>query len=451
MQGAIAPPDPRLAARVPRYTSYPPANHFSERVSSADTAAWLAAIDTANPVSVYVHIPFCRRLCWFCACRTQGTPTAAPVAGYLDDVERELDLVAAHLPAGTAIGHIHLGGGTPTIMTPDQIGRLIAAVGARIGFADRPAFASEVDPTELDDARLDALAAAGLTRASVGVQDFDARIQAAIGRPQSFDITRSAVDGLRRRGVGSLNIDLLYGLPHQTPRTLGATLDKVIVLRPDRLALYGYAHVPWMAKRQRLIPEEALPNSGQRQVLAETARERLLAAGYVAVGIDHFALPGDSMAIAAGDRRLRRNFQGYTTDVAGTLIGIGASAVSHFAQGYVQNAARTGNWVSHLNEGRLPTARGHALTDEDRLRGAVISDIMCHFECDVAARARTMGIAEDALDASLAALQRDLPDVVERDGRRLRLVHDDGRFARLAAAAFDAYLKPAQDKYSLAL
>ncbi|HHL22551.1 MAG TPA: coproporphyrinogen dehydrogenase, partial [Aliiroseovarius sp.] len=259
-------------ARVPRYTSYPTAPHFAGGVGPGQVTEWLSQIAPGSSVSAYVHIPFCRNLCWFCACRTQGTATAAPVAAYLETVKAELALAARHLAPGVTIEHLHLGGGTPTLLEPAMIADLTGAIFDMAPMAPGAQFSVEIDPNEIDDARLDALAAAGLNRASIGVQDFDPMIQEVIGRPQSYEVTRAAVEGLRARGISSLNADILYGLPHQDQARMQASVEKLIDLGPDRIALFGYAHVPWMARRQKLIPTEALPSPEARLELFELAR-----------------------------------------------------------------------------------------------------------------------------------------------------------------------------------
>ncbi|KHQ50069.1 Coproporphyrinogen-III oxidase [Mameliella alba] len=266
-------------ARVPRYTSYPTAPVFSPEVGATDQARALAALDPGDPVSVYLHIPFCERLCWFCACRTQGTKTLSPVESYLGTLERELALLKDVLPEGLRMGRMHWGGGTPTILAPAMIHCLAQAVKAMFPPIDGWEFSVEIDPTMVDRAKIDALAAEGMNRASIGIQDFDPLVQKSIGRMQPFDITRACVDDLRAAGIRSLNTDLVYGLPHQTAARLQDTVDKVLDLDPDRVALFGYAHVPWVSKRQKLIPEEALPAEEARHDLATLAAARFTAAG----------------------------------------------------------------------------------------------------------------------------------------------------------------------------
>ncbi|MEO1140223.1 MAG: radical SAM protein, partial [Pseudomonadota bacterium] len=266
-------------ARVPRYTSYPTAAVFLPQVGAGFQRSAIATLDPSDPVSVYVHIPFCERLCWFCACHTQGTKTLGPVESYIESLEAELDLLRCTLPAGLRMGRLHWGGGTPTILPPPLIHRLAKAIRCVFPHADDFEFSVEIDPTMVDRAKIDALAIEGMTRASIGIQDFDPEVQSAIGRIQPFDVTRGCVDDLRAAGVGSLNTDLVYGLPHQTSARIEDTIDKVLTFAPDRVALFGYAHVPWVSKRQKLIDEDALPDDQARYMLATLAAERFVEAG----------------------------------------------------------------------------------------------------------------------------------------------------------------------------
>ncbi|MGR3496180.1 oxygen-independent coproporphyrinogen III oxidase [Citreimonas sp.] len=426
-----------LTARVPRYTSYPPADRFTAAVGGAEKTAWLGAIAPGSTVSLYVHVPFCRRLCWFCACRTQGTRSDAPLDRYLDHLAREIAHTRVAMPERVAVSALHLGGGTPTLLSPDRIGRLGRMI-ARAFDLSGAEVSAEIDPTECDTDRIDALVALGLVRASVGVQDFDQQVQAAIGRAQSSSATWDTMRALRRRGIGSVNFDLLYGLPHQDRARLRRTIDTVLAMAPDRIALYGYAHVPWVARRQKLIPEDALPSPEQRLALAEMARDALLDAGYVAVGIDHFALPHDTLALAAQAGTLRRNFQGYTTDTAETLVGFGPSAISRFAQGYVQNASATDAWQQVVEAGAIPAARGIALSDLDRTLSFVVERLMCDGAVDLG----RIGQPVDPGLGSAARAALDLyPGAGAFDGTVLRLF--DPRAARLVAHAIETALKGA--------
>ncbi|RVV98265.1 oxygen-independent coproporphyrinogen III oxidase [Mesobaculum littorinae] len=427
-------------ARVPRYTSYPTAPVFSADVGAAAQARALAALDPADPVSVYIHIPFCERLCWFCACRTQGTKTLTPVEAYIGTLEQELATLAQTLPAGLRMGRMHWGGGTPTILPPALIHRLARAVKAVIPPTPDWEFSVEIDPTMVDRAKIDALAAEGMNRASIGIQDFDPVVQQAIGRLQPFDVTRACVDDLRAAGIGSLNADLVYGLPHQDAARLEDTVSKVLDLAPDRIALFGYAHVPWMSKRQKLIDESALPRELERYELAGRAARRFRAAGMAAIGIDHFARPGDGLAVAARTGRLRRNFQGYVDDTCATLIGLGASSISRLPTGYVQNAAATPAYVERIEAGQLAGARGHVMTADDLLRARAIEMIMCDFRLDLGALRADHGRAVDTLRPDLALLAERFGEMVEVSDDVLEIPPEGRPLTRLIARQFDAHV-----------
>lgn len=424
-------------ARVPRYTSYPPATAFSAQTGAEFQVNCLKALDPATPVSVYIHIPFCERLCWFCACRTQGTTTLKPVANYLRVVKEELALLRATLPAGVTMGQMHWGGGTPTILPPDMIRELADAVKAVIPPAPDFSFSVEIDPTLVDDAKIAALADMGMTRASIGIQDFAIDVQEAIGRKQSFAATRACVDSLRAAGITSLNADLVYGLPHQTPAKLADTIAKVRTLDPDRIALFGYAHVPTFSKRQKLIPDAALPGEEARYRLAQQAAQAFIGCGYQPIGIDHFGKPDDSLTQAAKSGHLRRNFQGYTDDTCPTLIGIGASSISQFAQGYVQNASATAAYIERVEAGQLSGHRGYQMTQEDRLRANAINMLMCNFEIDL----EVLGRHPDAetLTPVHDAVVADFDGFVVRKGSRIQITSAGRPLTRIIAQKYDGF------------
>ncbi|KQB97947.1 coproporphyrinogen III oxidase [Loktanella sp. 1ANDIMAR09] len=424
-------------ARVPRYTSYPPATAFSPAQGADFQFSCLQSLDPATPVSVYIHIPFCERLCWFCACRTQGTSTLKPVAHYLEVVKDELALLRATLPAGVTMGQMHWGGGTPTILPPEMIRGLAEAVKDVIPPAPDFSFSVEIDPTLVDDAKIAALAEMGMTRASIGIQDFARDVQEAIGRKQSFAQTRACVDSLRAAGITSLNADLVYGLPFQTAAKLAATIAKVGALDPDRIALFGYAHVPSFSKRQKLIPDAALPGEEDRYHLARQAAAAFAGSGYEPIGIDHFAKPADSLAIAAKTGHLRRNFQGYTDDTCPTLIGIGASSISQFAQGYVQNASATAAYIERVAAGRLAGHRGYAMTATDRLRATAINMLMCDFAIDLKRLAQHTGAG--ALAPIHDAILQDFAGMVVKDAGRIRITAAGRALTRIVAQRYDGF------------
>ena len=424
-------------ARVPRYTSYPPATAFAPEIGPEVQRRALATLDPAVPVSVYVHIPFCERLCWFCACRTQGTTSLTPVENYVEVVKKELAMLRETLPPGLRMGQLHWGGGTPTILPPATITNLATAIKEAITPTDDLQFSVEIDPTLVDEAKIAALAVNGMTRASIGIQDFAPAVQDAIGRQQSFDQTQRCVAMLRAAGITSLNADLVYGLPFQTPESFAETLDNVMELNPDRMALFGYAHVPTFSKRQKLIPDHALPNEEGRYQLAKSAAAYFADQGYQAIGIDHFAKPDDSLARAARAGKLRRNFQGYTDDTCPSLIGVGASSISQFAEGYVQNAAATPAYIERISAGQLAGHRGYAMQAEDRLRAAAINMLMCDFEIDLDVLALHPLAAQ--LDPIHAAVVADFDGLVQRNGHKITITEAGRPLTRIIAQRYDGF------------
>ncbi|MEI4473507.1 oxygen-independent coproporphyrinogen III oxidase [Frigidibacter sp. MR17.24] len=426
-------------ARVPRYTSYPTAPHFSAAIGAGEFGDWIAAVPAGAAISLYLHVPFCRRLCWFCACRTQGTKSDEPVRAYVEVLLAEVALLRERLAPGVRLARLHWGGGTPTLLGAPEITRLAAAITEAVPPTEDWEFSVEIDPNEIDAARLDALAAAGMNRASIGVQDFDPEIQHLIGREQSYGVTAAAVAGLRARGIASLNADILYGLPNQSPARIAASVQQLLSLSPDRVALYGYAHVPWMARRQQMIPSESLPTPEERLALFETARALFTWDGYDEIGIDHFARPHDGLARAAREGRLRRNFQGYTEDAAPVLIGLGASSISRFPQGYAQNAPATSDHQRAVREGRFSTARGHLFTPEDRLRARMIEAVMCDFRIDSAELTEAFGATPAQLSALYAEAWRAFPEMVEITGAGLVVPERARPLTRMIARCFDAY------------
>lgn len=426
-------------SRVPRYTSYPTAPHFSPMTGTERMADWIRAIPPGSNISVYLHVPFCRRLCWFCACRTQGTSSDAPVLAYVKTLQAEIALLRAHLPDGVRLSRLHWGGGTPTLLAPEAIRTLADAVFDALPMAPDAEFSVEIDPNEIDAARLDALVSAGMTRASIGVQDFDPEIQAIIGREQSYDLTRRVADMIRDHGIASLNADILFGLPRQTRERMAESVQKLLSLSPDRVALYGYAHVPWMSRRQQMVPSDDLPLGQDRLVLFETATELFTADGYDPIGIDHFALPADSLARAARAGTLRRNFQGYTDDTAPVLIGLGASAISRFPQGYAQNVSGTAQYAAAIRAGHLATQRGHVFAGDDRMRARIIESLLCDFHVSRAGILRDFPIAADALEAMLAGVAAGFDGFLRLDATGLTILPPGRPLARMVARGFDTY------------
>jgi oxygen-independent coproporphyrinogen-3 oxidase len=430
----------RYDARVPRYTSYPTANHFGTQVGPDAYRSWLAALPPRETLSLYLHVPFCTKLCWYCGCHTTIVNDYAAVASYGELLLREIDLVADAIAARHAVSHIHWGGGTPTILRPAEFTAVCERLRARFGISPETQISVEIDPRGFTRETAAMLARDGVTRASLGVQDFDPAVQAAVNRIQSFDVTARTVDWLRAEGIADINLDLIYGLPHQTVDSVAATVDQTLRLAPQQIALFGYAHVPWMKRHQRLLDERALPGTHARWALYWAAASRLAAHGMVPVGLDHFAAPESALGVAAAARRLHRNFQGYTTDDAGAILGFGASAIGTLPQGYVQNAAKIAQYRDAIADGRLATARGKAVTADDRLVRDVIAALMCNLYADVGALCRAHGRDSDALDGEIAALAPLAADGIVTVADRAVTVSEGARpLVRSVCAAFDAY------------
>ena len=442
----------KYGAPVPRYTSYPTAPHFSKTIEGANYRSWLGALDDADTLSLYLHVPFCDRLCWFCGCHTKQTLRYDPIATYVEHLLEEIDLVAEAVGGKPKVSGVHFGGGSPSMLEPDDLKRIVARLRKSFTFCEKPEISIEIDPGDITPDRVAAMAEAGLSRASIGVQDFDEKVQEAINRPQSFELTRDVIESMREAGVHSVNLDVLYGLPHQTEATLGATIEQVVSLAPDRVALFGYAHVPWMKTHMKMIDESALADIEGRFAQAQLAAALLVEAGFERIGFDHFARPDDTMAIAAKNGRLRRNFQGYTDDPASALIGMGASAIGETAQGYVQNIVPTGLYMAAIKEGRLPIAKGFALGPEDIARRWVIERLMCDMALSKTAATEKFGKLAEAILLEAAELARNDEDGLFVADGDVFLVTEAGRpFVRVLAAHFDTYLKQGKARHSVAV
>lgn len=438
--------------RIPRYTSYPTAVQFVAEVDRSTYAEWLAALPADVLVSIYLHVPFCAELCLFCGCHTTVVRKYAPVAAYADLLESEIALVGRHLGGRRPMGHVHWGGGTPTMLLPRDFARLTDALRRTFSIASDCEIAVEIDPRTLTREMVFALKDGGVTRASLGVQDFDPRAQKAVRRVQSFEQTARAADWLRNAGIGNINLDLMYGLPYQTVETVAATARRSLALNADRIALFGYAHVPWMKRHQNLLLEEALPGPLERFAQSQAAKVVLTQAGFRPIGLDHFARPDDLLARRQREKRLHRNFQGYTTDEAAALIGFGASAIGALPQGYVQNASSTAAYRHSIQAGCLATVRGRALTEEDRLRRDIIEQLMCNLEVDlggmVAARNRSVNDFAIELSEIDALAERGL---VHRSDDTITVAEDARPLVRTICAVFDAYLSNQETRYSSAV
>nr|WP_047574591.1 oxygen-independent coproporphyrinogen III oxidase [Methylobacterium sp. ZNC0032] len=438
--------------RLPRYTSYPTAPHFSGAVDAETYAGWLKELAAGTTASLYLHVPFCRSMCWYCGCHTTVALRNGPIVDYLAALRGEIALVAEKLAAPLDVRHVHFGGGTPTILEPRDFAALVALLRQHFGLHRSAEIAVEIDPRRLGADMIAALAEAGVNRASLGVQSFDPAVQKAINRIQSVEQTAAVVAGLRGAGIAAVSFDLIYGLPLQTLQSCLDTVEHCLAMRPDRFSIFGYAHVPAFKKHQRRIAAAELPDGEARHEQAEAMAQRLVEAGYVRIGLDHFALPEDPMARALKQGGLHRNFQGYTTDRCEALIGFGASAIGRLPQGYVQNEVVIGRYAERIADSALPTGRGYRLTAEDRLRAELIERVMCDLAVDIDAVCLRHRADPNILESSLRRLGRLSEEgVVRLDGHRVSLPDEARLLVRKVASAFDAHIDHTPRQYSRAV
>jgi len=436
---------------TPRYTSYPTAPHFHDGINGNHYRQWLSALQPGDTVSLYLHIPFCDRLCWFCGCATKQTNRYHPVERYLIALKSEIAAIGALVDKDCPVTAVHFGGGSPTMLEPADMIDLGRTLRRHFNITAGAEISVEMDPNDLNEAKYDALAEMGVTRASLGVQDFDIRVQRAINREQSFEQTRAVVEAMRMRDTRSVNLDMLYGLPHQDLDTIESTARQVLSLQPDRIALFGYAHVPWMKKHQQMIDEDLLPGSQQRYEQASLAAALFGANGYERIGIDHFARTDDTLAGAHKQGTLRRNFQGYTDDDAKALIGLGASSIGKLPQGHVQNTVPTADYQRRVESG-LATVRGLAFSEEDRMRGWLIERLMCDFAFSSEQLIDRFGASADLLLQEARTLVADDPDgLVEETDGHYRLTETGRPFVRSIAAKFDPYFSKGIARHSVSV
>lgn len=432
---------------VPRYTSYPTAPHFQAATDDTAWCNWLQALPGNSRFALYVHVPFCREMCWYCGCNTQVLKSDRTLEQFLALLLGEIDRTVALLPPGAQLSSLHFGGGTPSIIGSDGLQRVAERLYRHFTIRPNAEIAIELDPRRFDAALLPGLQALGVNRTSLGVQSLDARVQAAINRHQPLDMVMRTADALRGAGINAINLDLIYGLPHQTVQTMIETAERSLQLRPDRIALFGYAHVPWMKPHQARIDTAALPDTAERFAQEAAAAAVLTAAGYARVGLDHFARRDDPMAKLAAAGDLHRNFQGYTTEVGDVLLGFGPSAISTLPQGYAQNISTVAGWREAVAAGRLPVARMRGVTPEDRLRRAVIEQLMCHLHVDLAVLAARHGLPVTLFDDDLARLARlEQHGIVARDDYVIDVAERGRPLVRQVCAAFDGYLRVPVDR-----
>lgn len=432
----------------PRYTSYPTALEFNDGVRHDVYVERLARLNRAGDASLsfYAHLPFCEHRCSFCGCNVVITPHREVASRYLQAVEQEIDLLASHLPDRRIIGQMHWGGGTPTYYTPDQLGHLFDRLRQHFSFTADAEIGIEIDPRVTTHAHLDRLRSLGFNRLSMGVQDFDPKVQEAVNRIQSYELTRDLLTYARALGFGSINVDLIYGLPHQTVETFVKTLDQVLTLRPDRVAAYSFAFVPWMSAHMKELDRAALPPAETKLALLAATVDAFTAAGYRQIGMDHFALPTDELARAIDTQTLHRNFMGYTVTATTDMVAIGVSAIGSVQGAFVQNTKKLPEYYNAVAAGRFPIERGYALDQDDEIRRYVITELMCNFQLDVPAVEKRFAIDFDRYFADELASLTAATDSPVADGllavhaARLEVRPIGRMFVRNICMVFDKYL-----------
>lgn len=419
---------------VPRYTSYPTAVQFKNGAVQEDYMSALSALDPARDVSLYVHIPFCHILCHYCGCHTQVINSYKPAENYLSLLLREIEKVGKALTSPIIVSRLHFGGGSPNFLKPEDLGKIIETLKLYFTFADDAEIDMEMDPRLLTKDNIFGYVKTGMTRVSFGVQDFDPAVQKAVNREQSYDLVRDCVNWFREAGLKHINFDLMYGLPLQTMETIERGVEQAVSLNPDRFAVFGYAHVPWMKKHQKLLEKYDFPDPQLRHNMSELMREKLEEFSYRAIGIDHFAKDTDSLYKAFAAENLKRNFQGYTDDQASTLIGFGVSSISSFSDIYTQNASNAAKYREAILRDDFPIERACKITEQDKRRRAAIEYLMCYFKLDIS------GCPE--LEHEFARFEAD--GLIERVGNEIIITQEGRPFVRVVASCFDAYLKPAE-------
>jgi oxygen-independent coproporphyrinogen III oxidase len=443
----------KYSVASPRYTSYPPATRFTAGISAEQFEEAISADNQpgAGPLSLYFHLPFCESLCWYCACNTVITRRRDSAGEYIDDLAREVALTAPRIATGRRVSQIHLGGGTPTFFPPTELARLGLLIYGHFRIEPACEFSVEIDPRRLTEDHVSALKVIGVNRASLGVQDTDPKVQLAIHRWQPAHLNRRAVTWLRSAGFRSISVDLIYGLPKQTAASFERTIDEVLALGPDRLSVFSYAHVPWLKPAQRIFETRGeLAPPEEKLAMAAVAHAKLTQAGYIDIGLDHFARPDDELAVAQRCGTLQRNFQGYSTAAGASLYGFGVSSISSTADSYRQNFRNLDEWRAALDAGRLPVERGFILTEEDRRRRALIMGLMCDRRLDYAVLSDALGIdVAKEYAKEIAGL-----DDLEADGLLVRTsrgieVHPRGvPLLRVIAMRFDGTFTPGSGRHA---
>ncbi len=423
----------KYPTQIPRYTSYPTAPLFG-KLDSETYYKSLASCDLDKDISIYIHIPFCRKLCWFCGCNTKITNHYPPVHKYLKLLIKEIELFNKQVGKKVKVSHVHFGGGSPTILEPDDFSKLMSIIRENFTLTLDAQIALEVDPRSVNEAKIASYSKAGVNRVSLGIQDFSHDVQVAINRIQPFSLVYKTVELFRSYNISQINFDLIYGLPQQTTKNIVKNIELSLTMKPNRLALFGYAYVPWKKKNMLLIDPKILPNEDLRFALYNIAAKTITDNGYISVGIDHFALPEDNMIVARNNHQLKRNFQGYTVDESNNLVGFGVSSITSLDNGYFQNVTNNVDYHKFIKTGNLPIAKGILLSEEDKLRGKIIEEIMCYLTCDIS-RIILPNIYE--IHSNLKLLEKD--QLISFNNEIIIINPKIPQVARIVCSLFDAY------------
>ncbi len=437
---------------VPRYTSYPTAPHFKSEFNYVQILEDLKSINKNEPISLYIHIPFCEVLCLYCACNTKIVTTQKPIEEYLTYLKKEIELLAANIPEKLTVNNLHFGGGTPTSLSAENFTMVFGWLNEVFNIDLTGELSIEIDPRVITEEKMDAFVKCGINRVSFGVQDFDENVQSAINRVQPYDMVSSVVQKLRDRGITSINFDLIYGLPNQTVATMEETIRLTKTIMPERIALYGYAHVPHMKKHQKVLEQYPMPDSKQRYAIFMKAKADLQAIGYEFIGIDHFVLKEDSLYKAHEEGKMHRNFQGYTTDVNKTMLSVGSTAIGQTATSYMQNAHDLPTYRKLLDEGKLPVTKFLELNEDDIIRREVIEHLLCYYQVDLSTIERKYGLKKGYFASELAMLEPFLEDdIVEVSHNSVKIKPECKILVRIIASYFDDYLSRVQFTHSSAV
>lgn len=437
---------------VPRYTSYPTAPHFKSEFNYVQILQNLQNLDKSEPISLYIHIPFCEVLCLYCACNTKIVSTQKPIEEYLIYLKKELDILAKNIPEKLKVNHLHFGGGTPTSLSADNFKKVFNWLENVFDIDYSGELSIEIDPRVITDGKIDAFVECGINRVSFGVQDFDAEVQTAINRVQPYSMVKKVVSKLRDKGITSINFDLIYGLPNQSVATMEQTIALTKKIMPERIALYGYAHVPHIKKHQKVLEQYPMPNSSQRFSIFSKAKEELEKIGYKFIGIDHFVLETDSLYKAYKKGNLHRNFQGYTTDNNKTMLSVGSTAISQTASSYMQNAHELSTYRTYLDNDKLPITKFIELNEDDTMRREIIEHLLCYYQVDLSTIERKYGLKKGYFASELAMLEPfTVDDIIEINNNSIKVKPSCKILVRIIASYFDDYLARVQFTHSSAI